>query len=144
MLFMLPYKSKTLIKVFVTIFLCMFLSFAFFLSGDTLFFRIFNNHLGMEIFTSFTHIGFFVQMAFVTYYYITFPLLILFVSALWLTYRYINRYPVTEPDPRFVKKSVILLVCMVPFLFFTLRGKLQVSGRNISMMDAQVLSKFSS
>ena len=140
MLFMLPYKSKTVIKIFITIFLCMFISFAFFLSGDTIFFRIFNNHLGAEIFTSLTHIGFFIQMAFQTYCYITFPLLILFALTLYLTYRYINRYQITEPDPLFVKKSVILLACMVPFLFFTLKGKLQVRGRNISTMDAQVLS----
>ena len=138
MLFMLPYKSKTVIKVFVTVFLCMFVAFAFFLTGDTIFFRIFNNHIGTEIFTSFTHIGFFVQMAFVTYYYVTFPLFILFALALHFTYRYINRYPV-KADPRFVIKSVVLLVCMVPFLFFTLKGKLQLHGRNISMMDAQVL-----
>ena len=140
MLFMLPYKSKTILKIFVTIFLCMFIAFAFFLAGDTIFFRIFHNHLGTEIFTSFTHIGFFVQMAFVTYYYITLPLLILFVSALCLIYRYINHYPITAPDSRFVTKSVVLLVCMIPFLFFTVKGKLRMHGRNISMMDAQVLS----
>ncbi len=140
MLFMLPYKSKTVIKIFVTIFLCMFIAFAFFLSGDTIFFRIFNNHLGAEIFTSFTHIGFFVQMAFQTYYYITVPLFIFFALALYVTYRYINRYQTNEPDPYFVTKSMVLLVCMMPFWFFTLRGKLQVHGRNISMMDAQVLS----
>ncbi len=140
MLFMLPYKSKTVIKIFATIFLCLFVSFAFFLAGDTIFFRIFNNHLGAEIFTSFTHIGFFVQLAFQTYYYLTLPLLILFALAIYLTHRYINHYQVTEPDPHFVKKSVILLVCMVPFFFLTVKGKFQVHGRNIGMMDAQALA----
>jgi phosphoglycerol transferase MdoB-like AlkP superfamily enzyme len=118
----------------------MFLSFAFFLAGDTIFFRIFNNHLGTEIFTSFTHIGFFVQMAFQTYYYITLPLFLLFALTIYFTHKYINRYEVNKPDPRFLTKSIVLLICMIPFFFFTLKGKLQIHGRNIGAMDAQVLA----
>ena len=138
-LFMLPYKSKKIIKIFATVFLCLFVAFVLFLTGDVIFFRIFNNHIGVEIFTSFTHIGFFVQMAFQTYYYITIPLFILFGLILYFVYKYIQHYPATEKEKYFVAKSMVVLICLVFFTLLTIRGKLQIHGRNLSIMDAQVL-----
>ena len=139
-LFMLPYKSKTVIKIFALLFMLLFVCFALFLTGDIIFFSIFNNHIGVEIFTSFTHMGFFVQMAFQTYYYITVPLLLLLGGGVWFICHYINRYPLNPAEKGGVAKSVIVIVLLVPLIFLAVKGKIQFHGRNLSIMDAQVLA----
>ena len=138
-LFMLPYRNKTIIKIFSTIFVFIFVAFAIFLTADVIFFSIFNNHIGVEIFTSFTHLGFFVQMAFQVYYYITIPLFILLGFGVYLICRYIRCYPTTMEEKRFITKSVIVLILLMPLTFLIVKGKLQFHGRNLSIMDAQVL-----
>ena len=138
-LFMLPYRNKTIIKIFGVLFVVIFVVFAIFLLADIVFFSIFNNHIGTEIFTSFTHLGFFVQMAFQTYYYITVPLFALLGLGIYLICRYINCYHTTKQEKYFIMKSVIVLILLIPFVFLIVKGKLQFHGRNLNIMDAQVL-----
>lgn len=138
-LMMLPFRNKTVVKVLSALMGIMFVGCALFLAADVIFFGIFNNHIGVEIFTSFSHLGFFVQMAFQTYYYITVPLLIVLVILFYVGNKYISHYPANRTDVHFMLKSIVVLICLVPFIFFTLKGKIKVRGRNIGMMDAQVL-----
>ena len=140
-LFILPYKDKNILKFFVFLFTVLFFSLSLFLTADIVFFSIFNNHIGIEILTSFTHIGLFIQMAFQTYWYITFPLILAFVLTLYYSNNYINRNYSNINNKSFYIHSIIVLVIMLPLIFFMLKGKFQIHGRNISIMDAQVLAQ---
>ena len=107
----LPVISRRLFKI-IGISLCiLFAVTALFLAADNIFFSIFNNHIGVELFTAFSHAGLFIQMAFQTYWYITFPLIVLLGVAIYLTNKYCNHLKLQRP-PHFVLKSVILCLCL--------------------------------
>ncbi len=138
-LFMIPFRSKKIIKIFVYIFIFLCFALSLFIVSDIIFFAIFNNHIGIEILTSFTHIGLFVQMAFQTYYYITIPLLIGAILVFYFSNRYLDRIYNPNKEPHFVRNSIFVILLLIPLMFFMLKGKMQIHGRNVGLMDAQVL-----
>ena len=138
-LLLLPFKNKTLIKCFVNGFIVLFFSLTLFLIADIIFFSIFNNHLGIEILTCFTHIGLFVSMAFQTYHYVTIPIIIVMGIIFYFVNKYCNKSYPTGSNKHFVLNSILTIIILLPFMFFMLKGKLQLQGRNIGLMDAQAM-----
>lgn len=137
-LFLLPFKHKSIIRCFGIWFLLLFVAMALFVTADVVFFGIFNNHIGVEIFTSFTHTDLFVQMAFQTYWYITFPLLIglaLGIVGLW---RYVNKFVCTVPK-HFVKKSLLLVLAVLLLAFLGIRSRVAFHGKALGIMASQAL-----
>ncbi len=137
-LLLLPFGRKGVIKCFGIWFLLLFIGMALFLTADVVFFGIFNNHIGVEIFTSFTHADLFAQMAFQTYWYVTFPLLIGLVLGVVGLCRYVSKSTCAVPK-QFVKKSLILFLVAVSLAFLGIRSRIALHGKALGIMSSQVL-----
>ena len=134
----LPVISRLLFKI-IAISLCiLFAVTALFLAADNIFFSIFNNHIGVELFTAFTHAGLFIQLAFQTYWYITFPLIIVLVGAVLLTNRYCNRLALQRP-PHFICKSVALCLGLAFLMLLGVRSRLSFHGKALEVVASQAL-----
>lgn len=141
-LFMLPYKKKIIINIFHTVFSLLFICLALFCAGDIIFFTFFNNHIGVEILASFTHFGLFTQMAFQNYFYITVPLILGFSFYLFFIYKKTNSYElIVHNKKNYLIKSIVFILCLVLLMPMMLRGKLELRGKNLGTMDAQILGK---
>ena len=139
-LFMLPHKKKVFINIFHAIFSFLFICFVLFCVGDIVFFTFFNNHIGIEVLTSFTHIGLFVSMAFQTYFYITIPLFVFFALYLLFIFKKTNSYQLEVSDnKKYIIKSSVFILCLILIFPLMLRGKFQLHGKNLGTMEAQVL-----
>lgn len=139
-LFMLPYKKKIIINIFHTVFSLLFICLVLFCTGDIIFFTFFNNHIGAEFLASFTHFGLFTQMAFQNYFYITVPLILLFCGYLFFIFKKTKSYELhVGNNKKYIIKSIIFIVCLALLFPLLLRGKLELRGKNLGTMDAQVL-----
>ena len=135
---LLPFSHRTTTKI-LGILLCLLLAAtALFCIADVVFFSMFNNHIGVEFFTAFTHLGLFVQMAFQTYWFVTFPLLILLGLGIRIVNRYCNCLP-QQRSAHFVLKSVFLCLLTVLFILLGVRSRLSFHGKALGIMESQVL-----
>ncbi|MBR4508182.1 MAG: sulfatase-like hydrolase/transferase [Elusimicrobiaceae bacterium] len=141
-LFMLPYKKKFIINIFHIVFSILFLCCTLFCVGDIIFFMFFNNHIGIEVLTSFTHFGLFTQMAFQNYFYITIPLILFFALYLFFVFKKTNSYElIVKNNKKYIIKSFVFILCLILLMPLMLRGKLEIRGKNLGTMDAQILGK---
>ena len=141
-IFMLPYKKKIIINIFHIIFSLLFVCLTLFCAGNIIFFIFFNNHIGIEVLTSFTHFGLFTQMAFQNYFYITIPLILFFALYLFFIFKKTNSYElIVEDNKKYIIKSVVFILCLTLLFPLMLRGKLEIRGKNLGTMDAQILGK---
>ncbi len=141
-IFMLPYKKKIILNIFHIIFSLLFVCSILFCAGDIIFFMFFNNHIGIEVLTSFTHFGLFTQMAFQNYFYITIPLILFFALYLFFIFKKTNSYElIVENNKRYIIKSAVFILCLILLFPLMLRGKLEFRGKNLGTMDAQILGK---
>lgn len=137
-LFALPFKNKTVAKVFLCLFVLDFMAISIFLVADIVFFSLFGNHIGVEILTSFTHFGLFAQMAFQTYWYATFPIIIVSAAAVWGLCRLADSISF-ENTGNFVRNSLILFLVLSFAAFFGMKGRLSFHGRPLGIIDSQLL-----
>ena len=135
----LPIKSKFYNKFIFSLMWTIFFIFLLILSGDVIFFSIFNKHLETELLSVTTHFSFILQMALQSYWYITFSIFLLFFITLYLTYKYINKNLTTQNQPKFVLKSILIILCLGVIILACIRGKFDFRGKPLGIMDAQLL-----
>lgn len=137
-LFLLPFSNKNWMKGFGVWFCLLFVVMGLFLAADVIFFSIFNNHIGVEFFTAFTHADLFAQMAFQTYWYVTYPLLIGLGLAIWGICRFFGKVSVAVPT-KFVQKSIVLMLILAAVAFLGIRSRFILHGKALSIMESQAL-----
>ncbi|MBO7191692.1 MAG: LTA synthase family protein [Elusimicrobiaceae bacterium] len=138
LLLALPFTGKWQLKT-VGMALCVLgACLAQFLVADIVFFSFFNNHIGAEFFTAFTHLGLFAQLAFQTYWFVTFPLLFVLGGGLWLFWRFCNQISYQKPT-RFIRKSIVLMVVLALVGLLGVRSHFKLHGRPLSVINSQIL-----
>lgn len=137
-LLLLPIAKKKFIAFWSIWFCLLFVAVALFLTADVIFFSIFKNHIGVELFTAFTHGDMFAQLAFQTYWYVTYPLLIGLGVAVFLVGRYCHRATYTVPA-KFIQKSLCLVLAVALIAFLGIRSRLILHGKALGIMESQVL-----
>lgn len=133
-----PIRNRIFIKTISFLICTIFLAMSLFLAADIVFFSLFNNHIGVEILTSLTHFGLFAQLAFSTYWYATFPILIIFAGTLYAINRMVDK-AVFEPDRNFARNSIIAVLVLSLLGFFGIKGRLSFHGRPLGIIDSQAL-----
>jgi phosphoglycerol transferase MdoB-like AlkP superfamily enzyme len=140
-LFLFPVKNKLYLKIFAALFPFIALILGLFLTADIVFFHTFGNHIGIELLSSFTHAGLFAQLALQTYWYLTYPILAVFIAVLISSFRFINHnFPTTLLNGlKFVLKSSGLILLCGLFMFFCIRGRLSLHRKPLSLIETQAL-----
>ena len=135
----LPFNSKVYTKFIFTLMWIIFFVFLLILTGDVIFFSIFNKHLETELLSVTTHFSFILQMALQSYWYITFSIFLIFFITLYLTYKYINKNFTTQKQPKYLLNSILIILTIGIIMLACIRGKFDFRGKPLGIMDAQLL-----
>lgn len=139
-LLFIPIKGKWFLKTVATFIVFVLCALFFFTVGDILFFSLFFTHLRTEPITALAHIPFILSMSFLTYWYITIPLIGIIGCLMYFLYKLIDKYyqpPLYQWRACSIRLGIILLIGFS--IIFGIKGKLSFHGRSLSFMPAQQL-----
>ncbi len=135
-----PINNKKYIKFIFSLLWIIFVLAVLTLSGDVVFFTIFNKHLETELLSVFTHFSFILQTAFQSYWYVTLSVFLIFFFLLLLTYRYINKTVIYEKNNKKIILNHIYMILIIGLIMLVcIRGKFDFRGKPLGIMDAQLL-----